>query len=195
MRSLLALRLPYLRATQISANISRLIAIVLGISGLLTFNLLLVAIAFFIFIAVQSEATYAFLSQTLEKLSVNKLMTTEISSVSPNMSMEELVKFMLTKRHLAYPVIDKEKLLGIITLRQARNLDEGKITEVMLPPTTIPVNAGALEALKRLSQPSVDMLVVLNDQEQMLGVVTKTDILRVIQISGIEQVVSRLILP
>ncbi len=191
LRSLLALRLPYLQATRISANISRLIAIILGISGLLSFNLLLVAIAFFIFIAVQSEATYAFLSETLENLSVSKLMTSEISSVSPNMSVEELLEFMLAKKHLAYPVINEEQLLGIITLRQVRNLDdEGKITEVMLPPSTIPVNAGALEALKRLSQPGVDMLVVVDNQEQMLGVVTKTDLLRVIQISGIEQVVS-----
>ena len=190
LRSLLALRLPYLRATRISANISRLIAIILGIFGLLSFNLLLVAIAFFIFIAVQSEATYAFLSETLENLSVSKLMTTEISSVSPSMSIEELLEFMLAKKHLAYPVVDK-KLIGIITLRQVRNLDdEGKITEVMLPPSTISVRAGALEALKRLSQPGVDMLIVVDSQEQMLGVVTKTDLLRVIQISGIEKIVS-----
>ncbi len=187
LRSLLALRLPYLRATRISANISRLLAVILGIFGLLSFNLLLVAIAFFIFIAVQSEATYAFLSETLENLSVSKLMTTEISSVAPDMSVEELLEFMLAKKHLAYPVVDKE-LLGIITLRQIRSLDnEDKITEVMSPPSMISVNAGALEALKHLSQPGVDMLVVVDNQEQMLGVVTKTDLLRVIQISGVEQ--------
>ncbi len=191
LRSLLALRLSYLQATQISANISRLIAILLGVYGLLSFNLLLLAIAFFIFIAVQSEATYAVLSQTLENSSVSKLMTSEVNSVAPNMSIEGLLKFMLAKKHIAYPVVDNNQLLGIITLRQVQNLDEeGKIVEAMLPPSTISINAGALEALKRLSQPGIDMLVVVDNQEQMVGVITKTDLLRVIQISRIEQVIS-----
>jgi Zn-dependent protease len=54
-RSLLAMRTSYLRATRVAATLSRILAFFLGLVGLLSLNLWLILIAFFIFIAVSGE--------------------------------------------------------------------------------------------------------------------------------------------
>src|SRR5215208_3104111 len=51
LRSLLALRMPHLRATQVAATVSKFLAIALGLFGLLSGNLMLVAVAFFVYVA------------------------------------------------------------------------------------------------------------------------------------------------
>jgi Zn-dependent protease len=55
LRSLVAARSGHVRATQISVRVSRVLAVALGILGLLTFNIILLLIAFFIYAAAQSE--------------------------------------------------------------------------------------------------------------------------------------------
>ena len=97
LRSLLALRMPYLRATQISASVSRFIAILLGIYGLLTFSLFLVVIAFFIYSAVRSETEYAQVSELFSGIYVRDLMTRDVISVEPNMPVSQLIQLMFFK--------------------------------------------------------------------------------------------------
>lgn len=54
LRSLLAMRLPYLRATEIAAGIGQALAVVLGIIGFTT-NGMLMLVALFVFLAARSE--------------------------------------------------------------------------------------------------------------------------------------------
>ena len=56
LRSLLAMQLPYLRATQIAAKAGRIMAVLFGIAGLLVGNLMLMLIAVFVWFAGSAEA-------------------------------------------------------------------------------------------------------------------------------------------
>lgn len=58
LRSILAMRMNYLRATEIAASVGQSLAIVLGIIGLF-YNSFLVFIAFFVFMGAQQEAAMA----------------------------------------------------------------------------------------------------------------------------------------
>jgi Zn-dependent protease len=58
LRSLLAMRLPYLNATRIAATVGQVLAVGLGLLGLL-FNPLLLLVALFVFVAARGEAQLA----------------------------------------------------------------------------------------------------------------------------------------
>ncbi|HRV08192.1 MAG TPA: site-2 protease family protein, partial [Acidobacteriota bacterium] len=108
LRSLLALRMPYLRATQISASLSRFIALLMGLLGLLVVNVWLILLAFFIYMAVGGEAQYATVSTTLRGIRVADVMTRNVHTIPEEMTVAELVQKMFAERYLAYPVVDRQ---------------------------------------------------------------------------------------
>src|SRR5439155_15460300 len=74
LRSLLALRMPHPRATLIAGNVSKVLAVLLGIWGVLTFNVWTVVLAFFVFTAVKSETQQGIVTDLLRGLYVGDLM-------------------------------------------------------------------------------------------------------------------------
>lgn len=185
LRSLLALRFSYLRATQISAGISQVIAILMGIYGLLTPNLFLIAIAFFIYTAVRSETQYAVITQALEDIRVQDIMTRDVISVEPHMKVANFVQLMFFKKHLGYPVVDTDgRLVGIVKLHHAENAAENALVgEIMSrEPNTIEEHRSAVDAFQRISQNDIGRLIVVDRNGRMVGILSKTDLVRAIQI-------------
>ena len=192
LRSLLALRLPYLRATQISATVSRFIAILLGIYGLLNLSIFLVIIAFFIYSAVRSEAQYAQVSELLSGIRVRDLMTRDVVSVEPDMPVSQLIKLMFFKKHLGYPVLEGGQLVGMVKLEHAKGLDdEASVGEIMSKEVnTITEDKDALEAFKRINQNDLGRLVVVDEMGAMTGILSKTDLVRTLQVQSVDHEIS-----
>ena len=113
LRSLLAARMPWLQATRIAGDLSRLIAIVLGIVGFISLNVFLMLIALFVYMAVSRETQMAAVADVLRDIRVEDVMTREVRSVPPDMTASQLKEKMLSERHLGYPVVDQlGKLVG-----------------------------------------------------------------------------------
>ena len=183
LRSLLALRLEYVRATRIAANISRVLAILMGIFGVLSTQWLLVAVAFFIYNAVQAETRHAVISSSLEHLKVRDVMTTEVATVDPDMPLEQFAQLIYFKKHLGYPVVSAEgTLLGFAKLQDAQEHPQGQtVADIMRPARTIADSAEAIDALKHISEADLGRLVVLDSLGKMVGVVGKTDLIKAMQ--------------
>ncbi len=189
LRSLLALRLPYVRATQISGNISRILAILLGIYGLFTGQIFLLAVAFFIYNAVNAETKHAVISEGLDHLFVADLMTKDVSTVYPDMPLSQFERMIYYRHFTGYPVVSNDnKVVGFAKLQdvnQFRN-EDGVITEqktisdIMTEVESIPSTESATNALKRLANSPVGRFVVINEAGQMEGLVSKTDLMNVI---------------
>ncbi len=92
LRSLLAMRISYLKATKVAATLSKTLALVLGLGGFLSLNLWLMLIAFFIFVAVSGESSYASVSTVLRGIRVDDLMTRDVSTVPPEMKVSGLIR-------------------------------------------------------------------------------------------------------
>ena len=186
LRSLLHLRMSRLRATQISASISRILAVALGLFGLLAFNIFLILIAFFIYMAVTAEAQYALFTDSLSRYRVGDLMTHPVTSVHPEMTVDEVIAKMFAEARLAYPVRSATgEYVGQVTIDNLREFLPGQaIGQVMqAPPEMISADSGANELFDKMIRDDQHRLLV-QDNERIIGIVTKTDLMRALQIAS-----------
>lgn len=91
---------------------------------------------------------------------------------------------MLTERHLGFPVVDEaQHLRGIITLAQLEEqLPTAHVRELMRSsvPTVSPW-VDAVEAFHLMSRKGSGRVVVLTDRK-VVGIITKADLLRLMQL-------------
>jgi Zn-dependent protease/CBS domain-containing protein len=115
LRSLLAMSLPYARATQIAAWIGQALAFVFGFIGLFS-NPLLIFIAFFIFLGAQQEAAMAQMKDLSLNLRVGEAMVTHLVKLAPEATLEDAVEALLRTSQHEFPVVDSgERVLGVLT--------------------------------------------------------------------------------
>ncbi|HEX7004488.1 MAG TPA: site-2 protease family protein [Trueperaceae bacterium] len=187
LRSLLALWIPYLRATRIAAGVSRVVALLLGVYGFFTFQLLLVVVAFFVYNAVAAETRYAAMTAALQGKFVSDLMTRDVMSVTADMPLGKFLQLANFRRHVGYPVIDDyDHLLGFARLDDAREADpDERVERIVRPAETIVADADAMDAVKLLSAGELGRLMVLDRYGRLVGILSKTDVVRALH--GLEK--------
>jgi Zn-dependent protease/CBS domain-containing protein len=195
LRALLARRRPYARATKIAAEVGKGFAILLGLFGLLvTFNLFLVALAFFIYIGAAGEAQQTMMRAAFEGVVVGDIMTpaNHVETVAEDASVATLVDRMFEDRHTGYPVERDGQVVGLVTLEDARAVrgverDAYTVGDVMTTDVySVSPDEDVLSALTHLQQNDIGRLLVVDDGE-FAGLLTRSDImtaLSIIQTSG-----------
>ncbi|MFB6299129.1 MAG: CBS domain-containing protein [Halobacteriales archaeon] len=194
LRALLARTRPFARATQIAAEVGKGFALLLGIFGLFQFNIILIGVAFFIYIGASSEAQQTVMKAAFEGVTVRDVMTPveEIDTVSPGTSIAELIDRMFKERHTGFPVTEDGELVGLVTLEDAREVQPVEreaflVEDVMTTDLmTIEADAGAMEAFTEMQRNGIGRLLVTNDGE-FVGLITRSDLLtafNIIQSSG-----------
>jgi CBS domain-containing protein len=114
LRALLALRLDYIRATQIAATVGQGMAFLFGIIGLFT-NPFLVFIALFVWIGAQQEASMVQMKYALGGIPVSRAMLTEFKTLQPNDSLRQAVEYILGGTQQDFPVLESGQVVGILT--------------------------------------------------------------------------------
>ena len=115
LRSLLAMTLPYGRATQIAAWIGQALAFVFGFLGLFS-NPLLIFIALFIFLGAQQEAAMVQMKDLSMNLTVSEAMVTHLVRLPPDATLEDAVEALLRTSQHEFPVVDADdRVLGVLT--------------------------------------------------------------------------------
>lgn len=194
LRALLARSRPHAQATQQAAEVGKFFAFLLGIIGVFT-NWFLILLAFFIYIAASGEAQQTSLKASFEGISVRDVMTPQesLKTVSEDTSIAELLDRMFEDGHIGYPVMQDEELVGVITLDDAADIrdveqDAYRVREVMTSPVeTIEPSADAMEAFEQIQERDVGRLPVVDTDEQLVGIISRTDLMRafnVIQTGG-----------
>jgi predicted transcriptional regulator len=108
-----------------------------------------------------------------------------VIAVSPAMPAQELISKMLRERHLGYPVIDHSgRLVGMVDLEHAQDVSpETTVSEIMKREVeTISPDKTAIDAFSLLSRNNYRRLVVADERDEMVGILSKTDLVRVIQV-------------
>jgi Zn-dependent proteases len=116
LRAWLAKRMPLTRATRIAADIGKAFAILFGIFGFIIFNPILIIIAFFIYIGANQESLLVRYNILLKDLTMEQVMASPVMTVPPTLRLSELVEKMQTTKHLGFPVVENNHLVGLVTL-------------------------------------------------------------------------------
>jgi CBS domain-containing protein len=115
LRSLLALGLPYARATQIAAWIGQALAFGFGFAGLFT-NPMLIFIAFFIFLGAQQEAALAQMKDITLNVPVSEAMMTHLVRLPPHATLDDAVEALLRTSQHEFPVVEDDgRAVGVLT--------------------------------------------------------------------------------
>lgn len=115
LRALLAMRMDYVRATQIAANIGQGMAFLFGFIGLFT-NPFLLFIAFFVYIGASQEASAVQMKNVIGGIPVGRAMLTDYKSLSPRDPLSRMAQLILAGTQHDFPVIDDaERVVGVVT--------------------------------------------------------------------------------
>lgn len=194
LRALLSRNRSRLDATRIAAAVGKGFAILLGVGGILAANFFWIAIAFFIYLAATSETRQVFLEAAFEGQTVEEVMTpaSELGTVSPETSLDDLLERMLRERHTGYPVLEDGELVGIITLEDVQERSpegrEGTVRDVMsVDLVTVPRDAEATTALRALQREDIGRVLVTENGGSLAGLVSRTDLMTVLEIAQARQ--------
>jgi Zn-dependent protease/predicted transcriptional regulator len=190
LRAFLAERMNYIRATEIAATVGKQLAIVMAIAGIfIPGYFLLILIALFVYIGAEQEYKAVLISTLLEGLYVKDIMTKEVKSVKPDMTIDDAMKMMFLYKHMGYPVTEGRRLLGILTFHDISKIPEDErnipIREIMTKKViTSDPKEELVETLEKLNKNEIGRLPVVKDDE-LVGIVSKTDIMRALEILNV----------
>jgi len=105
LRALLAMRMDYVRATQVSAHVGQAMALVFGLLGLFT-NPFLVFIALFVWIGAAQEASMVQMRTALSGIPVSRAMLTDFHTVAPDDTAKRVLELILAGSQQDFPVVD-----------------------------------------------------------------------------------------
>lgn len=114
LRALLAMRMDYVRATQIAATIGQALALGFGFLGLFS-NPILVFIALFVWMGAAGEASMVQMRTSLAGIPVSAAMITRFQAVSPHDPLRRVADHVIAGFQQDYPVLDGERLVGVLT--------------------------------------------------------------------------------
>lgn len=180
LRALLAMRLDYVRATQIAATIGQGMALLFGLIGLFG-NASLLFIAFFIWIGASQEASMTQMRNAISGIPVGRAMLTDYKTLSPRDPLERMSQLLLAGSQHDFPVVDEERIVGVVTrddfLRAlAQHGDKIAVSAVMkkdLP--EIDSYEMVENALEKIQESGVPALPVTH-AGQLVGIITAENI-------------------
>jgi Zn-dependent protease/predicted transcriptional regulator len=190
LRAWLAERMPLHRATKIAADIGKGFAIVFGLIGLFFFSPFLILIAFFIYIGASMESAAVKYSYLLQDVNVGDMMSSPVTTVPPTLPVSQVITMMYSSKHLGFPVVERETLIGMVTLADINHMtsidrEAMQVRDVMTrDPITLPPTAPLIDALKIMSARNFGRIPVVQDGK-ILGIVTRTDIIKVTELKQI----------
>ncbi|HEY3394432.1 MAG TPA: site-2 protease family protein [Lacipirellulaceae bacterium] len=142
LRALLAMRMDYVRATQIAAAIGQAMAIAFAAWGLFasvfgfTSNPFLLFIALFVWLGAAGEASMVQLRSALGGIPVMRVMITSFHTLRPDDRLARAVDYVLAGFQQDFPVVENDSLVGILTRSGmaaaiAQNGTEGRVGDAM----------------------------------------------------------------
>lgn len=192
LRSLLAQRMPFVKATKLAASFGRGSALLFGFIGLISGNFILLFIAFFIYIGASQEYQMTLLKSTLSGFTVSDLMTRDVVALEEDLTIQELLDKMFKERHSGYPVLAGETILGCVTMEDIQKVSpkeyrQKKVYDIMSKEIKkVHPHDDIYQALRILSTEDIGRLMVV-ERERLVGIITRSDIMRGFHLQQIQE--------
>jgi Zn-dependent protease/CBS domain-containing protein len=179
LRAGLALRLDYVRATEIAARLGQGMALLFGAFGLFH-NPMLLFIALFVWMGAQQEANIVGMKRALAGVPIGSAMITEFRTLAPDDRLGRAAELVVAGFQQDFPVVDAGRVVGVLTRRDiVRGLSEAgplsAVGQAMGMEFTTADPAEMLESvLPRLESRAMSVVVVRAGE--VVGMVTTENI-------------------
>lgn len=157
--------------------------------GLNLSGLWLILIGWFVAQAAVSQLRAVQMQQAVSGVPVARLMTTPVTTVPAGITVEELVRdYFMTHAYTGYPVMEGEMLKGVVNVANVRSIPRERwattLVSDVVPPLSqeqvIAPQADGWEALARMARTECGCVLIV-DQGQLQGILTHSDVLRLIR--------------
>ena len=186
-----------LNATRNATRVSETLSLLMIAAGLLLIVLTadfvngiwIIFLGWFIRSGAETSLEQTQMTEALHGISVGDIMTRNLLTVPPDITVQQLVdNFFLVHPHGGYPVVQNDKLLGIVTMSSVRSIPREKrelepVSQAMVPferLVTINPAVSAAEAMQKIAKQRVGRLVV-TDGDKILGLLTRGDLMKTIR--------------
>ncbi len=192
LRALLALRLRYVPATRIAVLIGRGMAILFAIWGISGGGIFLLLVAFFVYVGGRGELEAVQSRYVLKDFSARQAVNKDAHVLYTSEPISRAVDYIMTTYQGDFPVHDLgNNLVGVLTRpRLVATLrgqgQDGRIVDVMIPRARVPVTGGdtTLADVWEQMLEAGSRVIIVQDQDQFLGLITLDDISELIQVMG-----------
>jgi Zn-dependent protease/CBS domain-containing protein len=192
LRALLAMRMPEIKATRIAAGIGQILAIVLCGFGLVNGQVILVLIAFFVFLGAGQEVTSIRTRSFLAGRLVADAMQSSFTTLRGGDTLDEAAKRLLEGSQTEFPVVNGEEVLGVvgrssIALGLSSEGPDSYVAGIMNREfTQVPPDA-PLEAVAELMQSGGWQPVLVMNGEHLMGMLTRENLSEFIMLENARQ--------
>ncbi|HEV2131475.1 MAG TPA: site-2 protease family protein [Longimicrobiaceae bacterium] len=190
LRAALAMRMNYVRATQIAASIGQGIAFLFGFLGLF-YNPLLIFIALFVYLGASQEAAVAEVRNVTECVPISAAMVTEFRTLPLEATLNDAVEALLRTHQHEFPVVDVTRRVRGILTRDAliaaltRGGPHQPVTAAMrtdLP--SVSWHTPFEEAFVRMQECRCPVLPVTDDHDRLVGMITPENVGEMLMVHG-----------
>lgn len=190
LRALLAGRLGPVRATRIAAAVGKAFAIGFALTGLAVGNLVLLLIAFFVWMGAEAEGAGVALREVLRQVRVRDLAGPPVEPVQGAETLDIVVARMVRERRLALPVAEGGDVVGVLPLdRVAAVPPERRATTlvrtVAIPTPDVAPDDDAWTALRAMSEANVAELPI-EEGGALVGNLAQADIARAVRLRELQ---------
>jgi Zn-dependent protease/CBS domain-containing protein len=185
------------RATELATAVGRLVAwgfMLWGFWRVLNDDVFggiwIAAIGWFLLNAASASLEQAVAEQRLRRLRVGDIIRPDPTAVPPNIAVAELVeRYMLPGARRSLPVVDGDRVVGIVTLSDVRNVAPedrpttlvGSIMGGRNGLATVAPNMPLRDAIEALGSGDYEQVPVVDDG-RLVGLLTRADVVRQIQL-------------
>ena len=186
-----------LKATRNATRVSEILSLIMIAAGLLLVvttadfvnGIWIIFLGWFIRSGAETSLRQTQMTEALHGVSVGDIMTRNLLTVTPNLTVQQLVNdYFLVHPHGSYPVVQNDKLQGVVTMGSVRSIPREKrefetVAQAMVPSeriVTINPTASAAEAMQKMAQNQIGRLVV-TEGDRIIGIVTRGDLMKTIR--------------
>jgi Zn-dependent protease len=178
-------------ATRVSEGFSLLMMLggfVLIFFGDFIDGIWIIVLGWFIKSGAETSLKQALVGEALTGVSVGDIMTRNVLTVPPEITVQQLVSdYFLVHHHGGYPIVKDGQVLGLITLQCVRNVPREKreyetVQQAMIPcerAVVVKPTMNALDAMQNMARNKVGRVLVV-DEGKLVGIATREDIVRTI---------------
>jgi len=188
----------YLNATKRASKSGQVIAIFFILLGFVSLfsgymgSVWFLLIGWFLYTAAQSSYQHATTKGILSGVKVRDVMVRDVITVNPDISLKELVdNYFLRYGYGGFPVVDGERLTGIISIKEIKGVPEDRWSDTNVGgimqafDSSLAVSEGddVSTVLERTVHEDKGRFLVINNG-RLVGIITRSGIAKYLQIKG-----------